>query len=89
MENRLNKQTTPAPTQRKAAIVGLGLDNEDGHKRLTRGEKFVIAGGSEETHNRMTETVMKTFEDLKRKGRELEEAAPKEVAELLAKNTPR
>ncbi len=89
MENRLNKHTAQPPTKKTAGIVGLGLDNEDGHKRLTRGEKFVIAGGSEETHDRMTETVVKTFEDLKRKGRELEEAAPKEVAELLAKNTPR
>lgn len=69
-------------------MLGIGLDNNDGHKRLTQGEKFVIAGGSKETHDRMTETVVKTFEDLKRKGRELEEAAPQEVAELIAKHTP-
>lgn len=88
MERQRNSGSdTPAKTG-TAGLVGLGLDNTDGHKRLTRGEKFVIAGGSEETHDRMTETVVKTFEDLKRKGRELEQTSPKEVAELLAKNTP-
>ena len=44
-----------------AALIGVGLDNQDGHKRLTAGEQFAIVGGSEETHGRMTETVVKTF----------------------------
>lgn len=73
----------------KAALLGVGLDNQDGHKRITKAEKFAVVGGSEETHERMTETLIKTCEDLKRRGRELEDAAPKEVAELLHKNTPR
>ncbi|WP_309399257.1 hypothetical protein [Cerasicoccus maritimus] len=75
--------------KRKAALLGVGLDNKDGHKRITQAEKFAVVGGSEETHDRMTETLIKTCEDLKRKGRELEDAAPKEVADLLHKNTPR
>ncbi|MEO0797208.1 MAG: hypothetical protein AAFX93_18800 [Verrucomicrobiota bacterium] len=74
--------------ENKASLLGLGLDCKDGHKRITQGEKFSIVGGSQETHDRMTETVVKTFEDLKRKGRELENTAPQEVAELLHKNTP-
>lgn len=78
----------PSPPKR-AALIGLGMDARDGHKRITQGEKFAVVGGSEETHERMTETLVKTFEDLKRRGRELEEASPKEVAELLQKNTPR
>jgi hypothetical protein len=36
----------------------------------------------------MTETVMKTCEDLKRKGKRISEAHPEELAELLDKNTP-
>ncbi len=46
----------------RAALLGVGLDNEDGHKRITTGEQFAIFGGSDETHGRMTETAMKTFE---------------------------
>ncbi len=74
---------------RKSHLLGLGLDNKDGHKRITEGEKFAIVGGCAETHERMTETVVKTFEDLKRRGKELEQAEPKEVAELLHKNDPK
>ena len=73
----------------KAHLLGLGLDNEDGHKRLTRAEKFSVVGGSEETHERMTETLVKTFEDLKVKGKELEDAETEELTELIQRNTPR
>ncbi len=43
----------------KARILGVGLDNEDGHTRLTRGDNFTLYGGSEETHGRMQETAVK------------------------------
>ncbi len=72
-----------------AGLVGVGLDNQDGHKRLTTGEKFVLVGGSEETHGRMTETVVKTFEQLKQRGKDIAEVAPKELAEIIHKSTPR
>ena len=74
---------------RKAHLLGIGLDNEDGHKRLTRAEKFSIVGGSEETHDRMTETLVKTFENLKTKGKDLEDTEKDELAELIHRNTPR
>ena len=46
-------------------------------------------GGSEETHGRMTETVVKTFEVLKTRGKQLEQVEPKELAEILHRATPR
>ena len=52
------KKKKPAPG---AALLGLGFDNDDGHKRITTGDEFAIVGGSEQTHERMTETVIKTF----------------------------
>jgi hypothetical protein len=80
----------PAPKPKpKAALLGLGLDNDDGHKRITKGEKFAIVGGSEETHERMTETVIKTFEELKHRGKPLEAVAHEELAEIIHKSTPR
>lgn len=72
-----------------AHLLGIGLDNTDGHKRLTRAEKFSIVGGSEETHERMTETLIKTFEELKGRGKELEQTEKEELADILARNTPR
>ncbi len=74
---------------RRAALLGVGLDNDDGHKRITTGEQFAIVGGSEETHERMTETVVKTFEELKQKGKPLEEVGPKELSEIIHRSTPR
>ena len=79
----------PAPAAAPAALLGLGLDNDDGHKRITTGEQFAIVGGSEETHGRMTETVVKTFEELKHRGKKLQSIEPQELAEILAKSTPR
>lgn len=79
------KRRRPAP---RAALLGVGLDNEDGHKRITTGEQFAIVGGSHETHGRMTETVVKTFEELKQRGKQLHEVEPRELAEIIQKTTP-
>jgi hypothetical protein len=72
-----------------AGLVGIGLDNQDGHKRITQGEQFVLVGGSEETHGRMTETAVKTFEELKRRDKRLENVDRRELAEIVHKSTPR
>jgi hypothetical protein len=71
-----------------AHLLGVGLDNKDGHKRITAGEQFTLVGGSQETHERMTETVVKTFEDLKHRGKNLRTVEPKELGDILKKNTP-
>jgi hypothetical protein len=53
----------------------MGLDNADGHNRIYPGRKIHHCGSSpEKTHEALTETVVKTFEGLKRKGKTLEEA---------------
>ncbi len=70
-------------------LIGLGLDGQDKHKRITRGEGFNLVGGSEDTHERMTETVIKTTEDLGRKGRTIADAHPEEIADLLRKHDRR
>lgn len=77
------------PTPPKAGLLGVGLDNQDGHKRITTGEQFAIVGGSAETHERATETFIKTFEELKTRGKSLEKVARDELVEILHKSTPR
>lgn len=67
-------------------LLGLGLDAQDQHKRITRGEGFDLVGGSADTHERMTETVIKATEDLGRKGRTIADAHPEELADLLRKH---
>ncbi len=72
----------------RAHLLGVGLDNDDGHKRITQAEEFSIVGGSEETHGRMTETVIKTFEDMKTVGKSLRTIEPHHLSDLLQKNAP-
>jgi hypothetical protein len=74
---------------RVAGLLGLGLDHTDGHKRITTGDQFAILGGSEETHGRMTETVIKTFEELKTRGKQLASVETTELAEIVHRATPR
>jgi hypothetical protein len=68
--------------QRTAALLGLGLDGDDGHTRLTRGENFVLFGGSEDTHAQMQETAIKFNERLDRRGRRLEDVSVDELRDI-------
>ena len=83
------KKAPPRSPAKSAHLLGVGLDNQDGHKRLTSAEQFTIVGGSDETHGRMTETVIKTFEELKTRGKALKAVEPQELAEIIHKSTPR
>lgn len=75
---------TPRKRKVQAHLLGLGLDNKDGHVRVTQGENFSIFSGSEETHERMQRSCIKLNEKLARKGKRLEEASHEEVRDLLA-----
>jgi len=68
---------------KRAMMLGLGLDSRDGHKRITRGDNFLLAGGSEETHAAMTETAIKVNEKLAKKGKQLEDISREEFADLV------
>ena len=64
-------------------LLGIGLDGDDGHERITQAEDVVLVGGSAETHERMQETVIRLGEALERKGKLLRDTAPEELADLL------
>ncbi len=69
------------PKQPKAVILGVGLDS-DGHKRITTGENFALVGGSQDTHEQMTEKAIKINEKLKQKGKQLEEVSREEFDDI-------
>ena len=66
-----------------SALLGVGLDNNDGHKRVTKGDNFYLVGGSEETHERMTETAVKFNEKLSRKGKRINDLSPEEFRDMI------
>lgn len=64
---------------RRALLLGLGLDGDDGHFRLTKGPDFRLLGGSEGTHARMLEHAMRLQDELQRIGRTLADVEPAEL----------
>ncbi len=73
-------------TKQKTEFVGLlgvGLDNDDGHKRITKGDDFLLVGGSETTHERLQDVVIHVTEALKNKGKRLHDAEVEEVIDLM------
>jgi hypothetical protein len=68
------------PTKR--TLVGMAFDANDGHTRLTRGENFVLCGGSDETHAVMQETATKINEHLDRRGQRLEEVTIAQLRDI-------
>ena len=71
------KKSAPA----RALMLGVGLDS-DGHKRVTKGENFALVGGSQATHQQMTESAIKLNEKLKARGKRLEEVSREEFDDL-------
>jgi hypothetical protein len=78
------KSKSPKPTEATVAgVVGVGLDAEDGHERITRTEEMILVGGSAETHEKMQETAIRFGENLEKKGKTIREASVNEVLDLL------
>jgi hypothetical protein len=63
-------------------LLGLGLDGQDGHRRLTKGDDFLLVGGSAETHERMQDLVVRMDERLKRSGRRFADLTKREFEDL-------
>ena len=70
-----------SPKKKKAIILGVGLDT-DGNRRVTTGPNFALLGGTEETHELMTEKAVKINEQLKKRGKALEEVSAAEFDEI-------
>ena len=68
-------------SKKKALVLGIGLDS-DGHKRLTTGPNFALVGGTQETHDAMTEKAIKINEKLAAKGKNLEDISRDEFDDI-------
>lgn len=78
-----NRPSSRSKDKPNGGIIGLGLDADDGQKRITRGKDFLLAGGSEETHAQMQETVIKVSEKLERRGKRIRDASTEELTDLF------
>ena len=67
----------------KALLLGVGLDS-DGHKRVTTGPNFALVGGTQETHEVMTEKAIKINEKLSAKGKTMDSVSREEFDDIAA-----
>ncbi|MHC4944733.1 MAG: hypothetical protein ACYTG7_17085 [Planctomycetota bacterium] len=67
-------------------LLGVGLDNDDGHVRITKGDDFHLVGGSEKTHYKMQDKMLEISEDLARRGKKIRDIGPDDfdrVSEII------
>lgn len=71
--------------QRHSFLLGVGLDGRDGHRRATKGDDYLLVGGSEETHEQMQEGAEKMREVLERRGKRLKDVDTREELREIAR----
>jgi hypothetical protein len=63
-------------------MLGVAFDAEDGQTRITKGDNFLLCGGSEETHEVMQETAVKINEELSQRSQRLEDVSMRELRNI-------
>ncbi len=64
-------------------LLGVGFDADDGHVRITKGDKYDVLMGSDESHEYLTELISKIEDELKRRNLELGDIDPDELADIV------
>jgi hypothetical protein len=83
----MDRTTRTPQLVRKVGILGIGLDSGDGHTYITRGDDFLLLGGSQTTHDDLRSKVEKFHQELSLRGKtllDLTEAELEEIANTLA-----
>lgn len=76
----------PNDGQKLQGVLGLGVDNDGGHERITLGPEFQLVGGSAEAHAWMQDLMRVIRQKLKRDGRSLGDLSKAEF-EVLAQES--
>jgi hypothetical protein len=80
--NPMRKPDDQQP-EKVAFLLGVGLDNQDGHYRRTKGDDFILIGGSEDTHLIMQDKAQALTEELARRGKRLKDVeSPEEMRDI-------
>ena len=77
------KRTNTKREPKVQGILGVGLDQTDEQKRITKTEEMVLVGGSAETHEQMQETAIRFSESLEKIGKKLPEVSARQAMDLL------
>lgn len=66
-------------------IIGHGGQNKDGHRRITKGDRILVVGGTKENHEMIAEKAIKFTEEVKKRGRTMDNLRPGDVREIFEK----
>jgi len=71
-------------TQKKIIrLLGVGFDTDDDHIRITAGENFDVLMGSDESHEYITQLIVKIEQELKKRHLNLDDLDPEELGEIV------
>jgi hypothetical protein len=71
-------------TQKKIVrLLGVGFDADDGHVRITTGERYDVLMGSDESHEYMLQLISKIEEEISRRGLDLDGLSPETLGEIV------
>jgi len=74
----------PKPKRKKIIrLLGVGFDAEDGHVRITNGEKYDVLMGSEQSHEYIQQLIQNIERKLKTRNLTLDDISPEEFTELV------
>jgi hypothetical protein len=80
----MDRATGTPQLVRKAGILGIGLDDGNGHTYITRGDDVLLLGGSEATHKLMQARVNQFEQALAARGKTLLDLTEAELSEIAA-----
>jgi hypothetical protein len=75
MQNRTKKKIV--------SLLGVGFDTDDGHIRITKGDRYDVLMGSEESHEYIQQLIQKIENELDGQGLSLEDFTPEEFGEFI------
>ena len=80
-----NLYAMPRKKEKQGHLFGIGFDQDDELKRITRAPEFTLLGGSDETHERMLEEAQAFMEVLGKYGKKMEHLSKREYFEIVKK----
>ncbi len=73
----------PRLRRRRGILVGVRVQESDGHRRVSRGDDFVALGGDREGHEHLRETCAAISDEVRRRGRYIADVDREEFREIL------
>lgn len=74
---------TTGKRQKIIRLLGVGFDAEDGHVRITKGEKYDVFMGSDESHEFIQQLIQKIEDELENRNLSLDDLTPEEFTEFV------